>query len=435
MVIKDYFKSNSRPNKIICAFIFVASITLIGTAIGYRLLHLPNSSLLLKLGCMAILMGLYMYFDSIDVPFQNNQIVFNTYIHQYAVMFTGWMLGIVVTELMKKKRKKVAEIVIHVLIFADLIFMVLAFPGFISIYDTVPYWAVMQGIVSIVLFVLCIMEFRKSNKQERMIIVPTMVLLPALILELINFYLGWWKNSILIKTIFSLIFAFMFIVAIITVAKNYQESIRVKKLEEELKDSQLSLAFSQIKPHFLYNTLSTVGVLCKKEPNLASEAIDVLANYMRVNLDSVDQTTPVTFTKELNHLRAYLWLEKMRFGDDLQISYDLQTERFQLPILSVQPIVENAVRHGMMGREGVCHLHISTRELETCFEIIVEDDGIGFDTEEEKNDGRSHIGIKNVRNRLKKMVGGTLIIESEKGKGTKVTIRIPKENGDEDNST
>lgn len=89
--------------------------------------------------------------------------------------------------------------------------------------------------------------------------------------------------------------------------------------------------------------------------------------------------------------------------------------------------MENAIRHGMMGREGLFHICIRTRELDTCYEVVVEDDGVGFDISEIMDNSRNHVGIRNVRSRLAQMVGGTLTIESEPGKGTRVTIKIPRE--------
>ena len=121
------------------------------------------------------------------------------------------------------------------------------------------------------------------------------------------------------------------------------------------------------------------------------------------------------------------YIEKLRFGKKLNIVYDIQTENFVLPQLSIQPLAENAVKHGISKKRGGGTLTIATRETENSFEVIVSDDGKGFDVNEIKNDGRSHIGMDNVRRRLREMCGGEVKIESKIGEGTVATVILPKE--------
>ena len=195
--------------------------------------------------------------------------------------------------------------------------------------------------------------------------------------------------------------------------------------ERELMQSQVSLAISQIQPHFLYNTLSTIAELCRKDSAMAEEVTNRFALYLRGNLEHMGDSFPVEFSKELKHVQTYLWIEKIRFQEELQVVYDIQTEDFIIPALTVQPLVENAVKHGMMGSENVCTITIRTKCVERGYQVIIEDDGCGFDPEQVKNDGRKHIGIESVRNRLRFMVGGILTVRSVIGKGTTVIIEIP----------
>ena len=203
----------------------------------------------------------------------------------------------------------------------------------------------------------------------------------------------------------------------------------MEKMEKELEENRIQLLMSQIQPHFLFNVLSSIEELCYRKPEFAAKAAEQFAEYLRMNLDMLKRTRPILFSKELEHVKIYLWLEQMRFGDDLHVVYDIETERFELPALSVQPLAENAVRHGLMGREGVCTIEIRTREYEDCYEICVEDDGAGFDPSVKTKDGKSHIGIVNVRSRLESQMGkgASLIVDSEPGKGTRAVIRLPKE--------
>lgn len=206
-------------------------------------------------------------------------------------------------------------------------------------------------------------------------------------------------------------------------AKN---QIELAKNQAELADGRARIMLSQIQPHFLFNALGTIGQLSRKDSNQASEAIDTFARYLRTNLESLENTRMVAFSSELQHLKTYLWLEKMRFGEDLKVVYDVAYEDFYLPPLTVQPIVENAVKHGLGQKEEGGTVTIRSRDLTHAWQIQIEDDGVGFDEKAALEDDRVHIGIENVRRRLQFMCGGSLTIESSVGAGTVVTICIPK---------
>lgn len=128
----------------------------------------------------------------------------------------------------------------------------------------------------------------------------------------------------------------------------------------------------------------------------------------------------------MQHTRVYLGIEQKRFEEKLHIVYDIETTDFRIPALTMQPLVENAVKHGVLKRKNGGTVTISTRKQESCYEIIITDDGVGFDINEPQTDHDTHIGIQNVCDRLWSMCGGTLAIESEIGKGTAATIKIPK---------
>ena len=197
--------------------------------------------------------------------------------------------------------------------------------------------------------------------------------------------------------------------------------------ETELSKSRVNIMLSQIQPHFLFNALTSISVLCEKDPMKAQTALNDFADYLRENLDSLKRAAPVPFSREMKHVETYLSLEKMRFEDELNVVCDIQADGFLIPSLTVQPLVENAVKYGVGKKPGGGTVTISAREEEDGYRITVADDGVGYDPEETQRDGRTHIGIENVRARLASMVGGTLTVESEKDRGTTAIIRIPKE--------
>ena len=194
-------------------------------------------------------------------------------------------------------------------------------------------------------------------------------------------------------------------------------------------DQRMQIMLSQIQPHFLYNSLSVIQNLCHKDPGQAEAATIHFARYLRGNMDSLFSESMISFAQELKHTQEYLTLEKMRFGDKLEVRYDTPCTIFELPPLTLQPIVENAVRHGVRSNpEGAGIVTIATRELPQEYQIIVTDNGSGFDPGQppEKKE-RSHIGIQNVRERLQKICGGKLDYLPSAGKGTVAVISLPKE--------
>lgn len=202
-------------------------------------------------------------------------------------------------------------------------------------------------------------------------------------------------------------------------------------LKERLKETDMSIMLSQIQPHFLYNSLSAIRELCLEEPKEAAHALEEFSAFLRGNMDSLRSRVPVPFSRELEHVKHYLHLEQIRFGEDLHIEYDIQEEDFFLPTLTIQPIVENAVKYGVGNKEEGGTVRISTCRKDGRIVITIQDDGIGFDVDEIEHipvqkDGRTHIGLSNVKHRLEKMMNGTMTIHSRKETGTIVQISIPE---------
>ena len=213
--------------------------------------------------------------------------------------------------------------------------------------------------------------------------------------------------------------------------RNYEQAIRTNEMENELIQSKISIMLSQIQPHFLYNTLVVIRQLCDINPKMAKEAVTEFANYLRGNLDSLTLNTTIPFEKEMEHVENYISLEKKRFGDKINIEYDIDCIDFEVPSLTIQTVVENAIRHGISKRKSGGTVTISTKESENNYYIEIYDNGVGVDLTqrpESNKDGRSHIGIENAKKRIESMCFGTLTIDSTPSIGTTVLITIPKLN-------
>lgn len=208
-----------------------------------------------------------------------------------------------------------------------------------------------------------------------------------------------------------------------------QNKAKLAEQSKELTEKQMQLMVSQIQPHFLYNTLTVIYQLCGKDTKLARKTIQDFSDYLRTNMDSIKTNKPIPFEKELKHTQIYLSIELLRFGNILDVQYDIQCSDFLIPALTLQPIAENAVKYGIRSREEGGTVTISTKREDGKIYIIVHDDGMGFDPLAEKpNDGRSHVGIDNVKSRLSLMSNGQIMINSKIGEGTTVTIVLEDKN-------
>ena len=192
--------------------------------------------------------------------------------------------------------------------------------------------------------------------------------------------------------------------------------------DEELRGARMQALIHQIRPHFIYNTLAAIHMICADDPKRAMQTIADFSDYLHANFDALAATEPVAFIKELEHTKAYLDVEMARYEEKLSVEYYTDYITFSLPPLTLQPIVENCVKHGVGDTHRAMHIIITTRALDDGAEIIVEDNGVGY---EPAPDGAVHVGLRNVRERLEMMCSGTLDIVPRPGGGTVVTVFVP----------
>lgn len=192
----------------------------------------------------------------------------------------------------------------------------------------------------------------------------------------------------------------------------------------EVSESRIAVMVSQIQPHFLFNTLDTIYGLVDEDTGKAKKAIHSFSRYLRANLDSLKHTSAVPIEREMDHVRTYLELERMSDEGRVEYELDVQATGFKVPALSVQTIVENAVKHGLSSRAEGGRVIVRTREQAEEYTVAVIDNGVGFDVESVSHG--EGVGLPNTRSRLQAMCGGTLEVTSEPGVGTTVILHIPK---------
>ena len=200
-----------------------------------------------------------------------------------------------------------------------------------------------------------------------------------------------------------------------------QEEIYLKQ-KEEIARQKASLYVLQMRPHFIYNTMTSIYYLIDQDKDKAQQVILNFTNYLRKNFTAIANESTVPFSEELEHAQAYLYIEKVRFDGKLFIDFDTPYNEFKIPPLTLQPIVENAVKHGVDPDLEPLHIIVHTRKIKNGVEVIVEDTGPGFNN---TDNNEPHIALNNIRERLKMMCGGKLTVSARTGGGTVVSIFIP----------
>ena len=197
---------------------------------------------------------------------------------------------------------------------------------------------------------------------------------------------------------------------------------RSLRQQQEIAHQRARIMVLQMRPHFIYNTMMSIYYLCKQDPDLAQRITLDFTTYLRKNFNAIASEDLIPFSEELEHTRVYLAVEKAQFEDSLFIDYDTPHTDFRVPPLTLQPIVENAVKHGMDPDSGPLQILIRTTRTDSGSEIIVENNGADFVP---ADDNEPHIALKNIKQRLEMMCHGKMTITPRDGGGTVVKVTRP----------
>lgn len=192
-------------------------------------------------------------------------------------------------------------------------------------------------------------------------------------------------------------------------------------------EQQVQVMIAQVQPHFLYSVLSTIQSLCKTNPDMAYGLTEKFGNYLKENMDTLKRMELIPFKKELEHTKTYAELEMAQYPN-FRLEIDAKEVNFLIPALSLQPIIENALQSDERIREQGL-IRVSSSCEGDVYEIIVWDNGSGFQQKSDHENDPFHIGIQNVRERIESMCGGSMEVETFPNDGTIVTIKIPVKAG------
>jgi two-component system, LytTR family, sensor kinase len=297
--------------------------------------------------------------------------------------------------------------------------------------------ALILGVTSIAtVHIILLYEYLKSKERKSKLYLASYLSMNGILLiftilevwsyqkEIFKEYGLFWRIGVLL---------YMAVLTLLVVVRYLDLITEANELREKLLNSQITLMLSQIKPHFLYNTLTAIRTLIKKKPDEAYTLVGHFSKYLRANLHSINSKEMIPFAEELNHIKTYVNIELVRFNHQFEVIYDINIEDFYVPPLSIQPIVENAIKHGVckMAKGGI--VTIRTRQLGESIIVEVIDNGIGFnasqyelDSQEKEDKKHVCIGIDNIKMRLRNICNASINIHSIEGSGTIVTVVLSK---------
>ena len=423
--------SNGEPQRNAGMLLMLVSLVFLGIALFSSLIHIKNSRLIWLLGLVVLFAGAYVTYSADGVSFWSESVVSNTTVLGCSMMFYMFFLTLSIQYFLKAT-KKVGRASVLLLALANAVFLILPILSDVFFYETWFWWVVAQIIANIVFLLCLIKEFMSTEKKERWLYLGVSLPLFAFAVDAVGTWLGSWKGGVVSQCIFAVLFAVAMIMVLKLIPRSINAATKAKTLEMEkivlnaqLAESRISTMMSQIRPHFIYNTLGSIEQLCKLDPPKAGDLVHNFAKYLRGNFGELDNPKPILMSQEMEHVHHYINIENVRFPD-MTFLFEMKSDDFHIPALTVQPIVENAVKHGLMKLPRGGTIHVVAYETDAAYCVSVVDDGVGFDTGALLDD-RSHVGLRNIRERLKVMVNGTLDIESTPGVGTRVLITIPKE--------
>lgn len=415
--------------------IFNATVCIIGIAI--LLIHIVNliikknkrkdeNRLLIFLVFTAIHFATYLTFILVKMTYTSDAYIIGFYTVFYIFnnieIFLLFMYMLSYVELKEKVRKTLFIInfsLFAVFVILDIInsFTGIFFTASGGEYVRSKFMILSQGyqfILFAIVFLVAILN--KGLAKREKVAFGFYCVLPLIAIFLQNQFKGYAVAYASIIVAIEILFFFV----------NISKNIKIAEEEQKNKDAQIKIMMSQIQPHFIYNSLSAISTLITIDPPKAQEALDDFTEYLRHDLAALTETRLIPFEDELRHIEVYVNLEKIRFNNRINVKYDINVTNFSVPPLSIQPIVENAIKHGILKAIEGGTVILKTYEKEDSYVVEVVDDGVGFDLSSVDTSDNKHFGLNNIKHRINNMSKGEITITSEPGKGTKAIVTFYK---------
>jgi len=278
------------------------------------------------------------------------------------------------------------------------------------------YWVLIAPMLALIAINLGQIIYRRKELGKKYFIAFLIYLLPVLIIMTLQTFI-----SVFIYIVIAVSISALSMFGII-MTDQIEQYLRQQK---EIADQKASIAVLQMRPHFIYNTMTSIYYLCEQDPKKAQQVTLDFTTYLRKNFNAITGKEPIPFVEELEHTRAYLAVVQAQYEDNLLVEFDTPHTQFRVPPLTLQPLVENSVKYGLnIDSTEPLRVSVRTEKVDNGSVIIVSDTGHGIAN---KDNGEPHIALNNIRERLS-AINGTLTISPNENGGTIVSIYIPDNN-------
>ncbi|MEG1847942.1 MAG: histidine kinase [Lachnospiraceae bacterium] len=412
------------PSYLICFSVFFLGIALIITS--HLTINLsPDTFAFRYLGWFAILASLWLHGESKMPSFIILNPSFDLFVSNLSLMLCIIPYLLFIKCFYDKKYHRY----IHAFLIADVLnIFICLFLQITKLADFVET-AVFTHILIFLLICLVCVHFVESLKSPIYRLIPYVLGFSSFILSvLIELVLYYTRNyqyagNILHIGVFLYIFCLIFMVIKRMIKRKTTDSYLAKIVLQQ----QIAMMKSHIQPHFLFNALGAIQSLIKKNPDTAYEMVFDFSTYLRSSIIAWENPGLIPFSTELDYIHAFTNIQSLRFRDSFQITYDIQTHDFTVPILSIRALVMNAVNHGVRKVADGGTVIIRSYEATDAYMIEVIDNGAGFLVREAMQRSSSTSGLHRTQDVLTRYLGASLHINSIPNEGTTVVVRIPKE--------
>lgn len=421
--------SNNFSEAIVTLLVMIVGVLLVG--LGMLFLFKTKSAMnFVALGNFSLSISLWRFNDfSFTSLLVHDKNVFIYYLSLTMLMITMISLLESVKISFRKSWRRLFDILSIIISVTSIIQLVLQLTGVFDLREML-FVTHLTILASLILISVCLIIQRlRPCEEDKNKFNPAFILIAGIFLDLLLFYIRSSSAGLMFSMAavlgFVIVEGVRFVVGYIEREEKLVASeLKLAHNETVLAESRFITLMSQIRSHFIFNILNAISGMCKYDPEKADKTIVHFARFLRSNIDIMQDDSLVPFHNALRHLEDYVALEQIRFGDNIQFETDFETDNFMIPPLVMQPLVENSIKHGLTPKAEGGTITLRTRKDKHNIYVIIEDDGIGFDSSLQISE--KSVGLQNIRFRLAHMVKGTLKIESIVNIGTKATITIPR---------
>ena len=284
-----------------------------------------------------------------------------------------------------------------------------------NVYHRGPLYPVLLVPPAFILIVILVALIRRRNRLTKRQFSAFLAYVINPVLSILVQMVSYGLHLILLGTVVA--------AAIMLIILLNDQADQAAHQKERIAKQHADLMVLQMRPHFIYNTLMSIYYLISQDPQKAQTTLLDFSTYLRKNFTAISKNELIPFEEELEHAKAYLAVEQVRFEDKLTVKYDTPYTDFELPPLTLQPLVENCVKHGVDPELDPLTIYVSTKKTDEGYDVIVADTGPGFGSS--GNTGNS-VALANIEERLDMMCDGSISIDCREGVGSVVTLHIPE---------